>query len=164
MAKSKYDANTFPLLAECYARDGLIDVDIAKKLGISHETYYTYKKKYPEFFDAIKRGKKPVDYEVVNSLLKRALGYSFQEKTTELEIDSNGVPKPAKIKTVEKHIPGDVTAMIFWLKNRKPDKWRDKQEIDHTTKGEQINSPDLSHLTVDELIKLADATKPDKQG
>ena len=62
----KYE-DTFPLLAEGYAREGMIDKEIAAKLGVSEATFYEYQKKYPEFSEAIKRGKKPVDVEVENA-------------------------------------------------------------------------------------------------
>ena len=54
-------------------------------------------------------------------MLKRALGYTIQIE--EDKLDRDGCPH-----TLQKdvHIPGDVTAMIFWLRNRKPDKWGDR--------------------------------------
>ena len=132
MAKLKYNPDTFPLLVEQYARDGLNDYQIYGKLGISKDTFYKYLKIFPDFLAGFKKGREPVNTKVENSLLKRALGYEYEEKTTELRIDNDGNPKPAVIRTVKKHIPPDVGAMAFWLKNRKPDEWREKQEI--TTK------------------------------
>ena len=46
------------------------------------------------------------------------------------------------IETV-KHYPPDTTAAIFWLKNRQVERWRDKQEVDHTTKGDKLSSPQI---------------------
>ena len=60
------------LLLESWARDGCLDVDIAKKIGINTATLYTWKKKYSKFNDALKKGKEVVDTEVENALLKRA--------------------------------------------------------------------------------------------
>ena len=128
--KQLYDPDTFPLLGERAARKGLSDVQISASLGISHETFYQYQKKYPEFYDAIKRGKKPVDVEVENSLLKRALGFEYEEKQTEVEIGSDGQPKPVRIRTTKKYIPGDVGAMAFWLKNRMPEEWKERQSFE----------------------------------
>ena len=138
MAKAKYNAETFPKLAEDFARDGLNDVEISYKLGISHASFYNYQKKHVEFFEAIKRGKAPVDIDVVNALLKRALGYDYEEKHTEIRIDTSGQPRPAVIKTIKKHIAPDVGACAFWLKNRKPLEWRDKKEIDANITTETI--------------------------
>lgn len=82
-------------LLQGWARDGLIDEQIAHNIGISTVTLYDWKNKFPEFAKAIKKGKEVVDYYVENALLKKALS-------------------------------GDTVAMIFWLKNRRPDKWRDR--------------------------------------
>ena len=86
------------LMIEGWARDGLTDEQIAGNMGISTGRLYEWKKSYHEINEALKRGKAPVDIQVENALLKKALG-------------------------------GDVTAMIFWLKNRKPKQWRDKPEM-----------------------------------
>ena len=120
--KTKYDPNTFPLLAEGYAREGLRDCDIAKKLGISLGAFYNYENKYIEFFEAIKRGKGPVDFEVENSLLKRATGYTYEETTKIMSLDKEGKPQLRETKVVKKEIAPDVGAQAFWLKNRNPQK------------------------------------------
>ena len=112
------------ILVQGWARDGLTMEQIAHNLGISKETLYQYKRKYTEFSDAIKKGKEVVDTEVENALLKKALGY----ETTETKIEKSEQGK--KEVTITKQIPGDTAAQIFWLKNRKPNKWRDKQNID----------------------------------
>ncbi len=72
MAKSKYDQNTFPLLVEGWGREGLTDLQMCKKLGISVDCFYRYCKKYKEFYEALKRGKAPVDVAVENALLNNA--------------------------------------------------------------------------------------------
>ena len=119
MAKSKYNADTFPLLAEGYAREGMIDVDIATKLGVVESTFYDYVNKYPKFSEALARGKAPVDTRVENNMLKRSDGYDYIETTTEKDGEGNIL----KIKTVTKHMPPDVSASSFWLTHRKRDKW-----------------------------------------
>lgn len=157
MARNEiYDKNTFPLLAEQFAREGKTDIQIAKSLGINKDTYYNYQKKYPEFLDAIKRGKKPVDVEVENQLLKRALGYEYTEEQREIEM-VNGEPIIKKIKSIKKHISPDVGAIAFWLKNRRPDLWREKQYVDHTTKGEKILTPvTAGTMTREEMLQYLD--------
>lgn len=109
------------LLLESWAREGLLDETIAKKIGISKTTLYDWKKKFPNFANALKKGKEVVDIEVENALLKRAKGYMTTETKTETSPDG-------KIRTIviEKEIPPDVTAQIYWLKNRQPQKWRDR--------------------------------------
>lgn len=135
--KTLYDPNNFPLLAEGYARNGLNDIQIAKNLGISKSVFYEYIEQYVEFRDALKRGRKPVDIEVENALLKRALGYDYEEKSTEVDVSgqgSNAQAIPTKIKTTKKHVPADVGAIAFWLKNRKKSEWKDRHS--HEVGGE----------------------------
>ena len=108
------------ILLEGWARDGLTDEQIAKNIGINRTTLYDWKKKETNIADALKKGKEIIDFEVENALLKRALGYEYEEETYE-----NGI----LTKKVKKHVPPDTTAQIFWLKNRQVKKWRDKVEI-----------------------------------
>ena len=129
---SKYDPDITPELAEQYARDGLTNEEIADKLGIATSTLYNWRKKYVEFLEALKRGKKVVDAKVEKSLLKRALGYEYEETKVVMTNDGN---KKKRVEKEKKEVKPDTTAQIFWLKNRKPDKWKDKQEIDHGVKG-----------------------------
>lgn len=132
MARKELYDDTFPLLAEDYARRGLIDKDIAKKLGIGLTIYYEYQKKYPEFLKAIKRGKLPVDVEVENALLKRARGFTYEETEVKFKPAKKEGEKPVAthIKKVKKFVVPDTTACIFWLKNRRSKQWRDKHDID----------------------------------
>ena len=130
IAKSKYETDVKPRLVEIEAwkRDGLTDEQIYINLGISKQSFYKYKEKYVDFFDSLKKGKEVADIEVENALFKRAIGYRYKEKIKEVkEIDGK---KTVFIKEVEKEMPGDVGAQIFWLKNRKSSKWKDKQDID----------------------------------
>lgn len=113
------------IIIEGWARDGLTDEQMYTNLGVSHDTFYKWKKEKTEFAETLKRGKEVIDRQVENALLKRALGYKYEEvKTTETE---NGTYKTVTLKEVQP----DTTAQIFWLKNRKPEEWRDKQNIEH---------------------------------
>lgn len=152
MAKSKWETVKNKLfLVENWTRDGLTDKQIASNLGISEDTFYEYKKKHSEFSESLKRGKEIVDYEVENALLKRALGYEYKETTREsFWNEVKGIHEMKITKEVTKQVPPDTTAQIFWLKNRKPKEWRDKQQIEHS--GE-INNP-FKELSTDELRQL----------
>lgn len=130
IVKSKYETDVKPRLVEIEAwkRDGLTNEQIMKNLGIGRDSFYRYKDKYSEFSDALKKGKEVADIEVENALFKRAIGYKYKEVIKEVkEIDGK---KTTYIKEVIKEMPGDVGAQIFWLKNRKSSKWKDKQDID----------------------------------
>lgn len=124
MAVGKYDTHVKPklLLIEAWARDGLTDVQIAEKLEISEASFYKYRIEHKEFTEALKNGKEVIDTMVENALLKAALGYTYEEtKETDIGVERS-------IKTAHPN----TTALIFWLKNRKPKDWRDKQEIEHS--------------------------------
>ena len=96
-----------------WARDGLTDQQIAEKMGIGVRTLYEWKKKHPQFSQALKSGKEVVDYAVENALVKKALA-------------------------------GDVGACCFWLKNRRPDKWKDR--IDAAVSMEDHKTDMLSDI------------------
>lgn len=116
------------ILLEGWARDGLTEEQIAKNIGISRQSLWKWKEKEVDILNALKKGKEVVDIEVENALLKRALGYNYDEITYE-----NGV----ETKRVTKQVAPDTTAQIFWLKNRRKQQWRDKVEVE--TNGEEIN-------------------------
>jgi len=125
--RTKYD-NTFPARAQKLAQDGLMEDEIAKQLGVSVATFATYKNLYPEFLYALKQGKAPIDDAVESALLRSATGYDLDY--VEEELDASG--KVVKTKRGSTHVKPNPTSMIFFLKNRRPDKWRDKQEIEHS--------------------------------
>lgn len=124
---------------EGWARDGLTDEQTAHNMGISYTTLKDWINKFPAISTALKKGKAPVDIQVENALLKRALGYEYEETITEMEEVSGGKPKK-HIRKVTKHMPPDTTAQIFWLKNRRPDRWRDKIENVQTVGNELLES------------------------
>jgi hypothetical protein len=172
MAKGKYEDWLTPeglLLIEGWARDGLTDEQIAGNMGIKRQTLYEWKKKYPDISDTLKKGKEVVDRQVENALLKRALGYRYEEVTKEkgpvfdeegnAVLDQNGniIFALQPVKVVVKEVQPDVTAQIFWLKNRKPDEWRDKKETE-LSGGLDVNNP-FDGLTTEELRKLARSEK-----
>lgn len=129
---------------EGWARDGLTDEQIAQNVGIAPSTLYVWKNRYPELSEALKRGKEVIDRQVENALLKRALGYKYDEVTHEFGEET---------KRVTKEVHPDTTAQIFWLKNRKPVEWRDKQQIEHSG-GMDVNHNPFAELSTEDLKKL----------
>lgn len=126
-------------LIQAWARDGLTNEQISHNIGISSKTLYEWQNKYSEIRSALKKGKEVVDIEVENSLLKRALGYTYEETTRELSKETGQL---VVTKVVTKQAVPDTTAMIYWLKNRKPDLWRDKptKENDLSSMIESMNT------------------------
>lgn len=136
MAKGKYQRWLDPdglTLLEGWARWGLTDEQIAKNCGCSVSTLYQWKKDFPEISEALKKGKDVVDLEVENALLKRARGFDYVETTTERVLNKEtGKFEMVVTKKVTKMVVPDTTAQIFWLKNRRPDRWRDHPDPDQT--------------------------------
>ena len=138
MAKGKYQEWLAPdklILLEGWARDGLTDKQIAHNIGISEQTLNAWKNNYPSFSESLKKGKEVVDRLVENALLKRALGYEYEEVAEKYEA---GILTERKV--TKKHVVADTTAQIFWLKNRKPEEWRDKRIVDNSSnqKAEEL--------------------------
>ena len=132
---------------EGWARDGLIDSQIAHNMGIAYSTFRDWCGKFPALSAALKKGKAPVDIEVENALLKRALGQIVKvKKPIKLkhkgQIPGKGLIEEERIEYAEEevYIPPDTTAQIFWLKNRRPDKWRDKVEAAPEGNNELLQS------------------------
>ena len=143
MAKGKYEYWLTPeglLKIEGWARDGLTDEQIAQNMGVAYSTFRTWRDKYSALSAVLKKNKDVADRQVENSLFERALGGTREVRKTfkvkEKYYDDHGklCEKEKLVQaTDEVYIPGDTTAQIFWLKNRKPQKWRDKWEIeDHS--------------------------------
>lgn len=119
------------LKVQGWARDGLSNEQIAHNMGVSAKTLCEWQNRFGEFRNAIKKGKEVVDREVENALLKRAMGYETVEEIEEpVEDKETGETQMRVTKRVKKQIAPDVTAQIFWLKNRKPDEFRDKRDVE----------------------------------
>ena len=111
---SLYDAKLHPKLGFWLAQAGLTDEQIAEEIGIQSSTLYEWRKVHPEFSESLKDGKTTPDDEVEAALLRRAKGFKYLEGSK------------------EKVALPDTTACIFWLKNRRPDDWRDKRQHEVT--------------------------------
>lgn len=134
-----------------WSSKGLTDRELSQKMGIAYSTLRVWRDKYPEIEEALAEGKAVADGNVERSLYARAIGYSYKEIRTTKQGGKT------KTETWERHSPPDVTAMIYWLKNRKPYEWRDRREHD-------VTENELKK--VDELIsginKMAEAKNSDE--
>lgn len=120
---TKYESDYHPDKARKFCLLGMTNEELADAFDISLATLHNWKNKYPEFLDAITRGKEDADAEVAEALRHRAIGYSHAEEKV---FNNNG-----EILTYQtiRHYPPDPQAASLWLRNRQPAKWRDKQEI-----------------------------------
>lgn len=110
-------------LVQSLCRNGATDEILCEKLRIGKDTLYKWKREKPQFKEALKESKEEVDLQVENALLRNALGYEYYEDT---------VTNKGEVVRIKRHKPPNTTAQIFWLKNRKPREWREKQEMEHS--------------------------------
>jgi len=130
---TKFDSGDIKLMRDLI-KQGKTDEELMERVNeqrvesgqkpASLRTLYNWKKANPEFFQTIKCWKEKADAVVEASLFERAKGYEYQE---DMIIPTVGV------ETVNKHMPGNVAAQIFWLKNRRAQHWRDKNDIELTS-------------------------------
>lgn len=139
---TKYKAE-YVKTAQALARLGATNQEMAEAFGVSLSTFNLWKVQHKPFSDAIKIGKDIADERVVDALYNRAMGYSHPD--TDIRVVDGAIVETPMIK----HYPPDTTAMIFWLKNRRPQDWRDKQEVEHS--GE-IKYSDMSDDEIERRI------------
>ena len=128
---SKYFTAVQPKLETIagWAKNGLSHEQIARNLGVAESTFYEYKKQYPELAEALKRGAEDAILEVENALFKNACGFYYDEEVA---------CKNGTVVKVTKYSKPNTTSMIFFLKNKAPDKWRDRQEHDVNANVAQV--------------------------
>lgn len=149
---------------ESWARMGLTDEQIAKNMGVNKTTLYDWMKKFPDISNSIKKGKAPIDFEVENALFKRAIGYEYEEvETTIEEIDGK---QRKRIKKIKKVALPETSAMIFWLKNRKPEQWRKlnpvvEAKLNAETEKLLKEAENLSLETTGEVVFIEDIPTED---
>lgn len=107
---------------------GATDRETAAFFDVNEATLHRWKHEHAEFCEALKVGKEQSDARVEQSLYRKAIGYTFDsEKVFQFQ--------GAIVRTpVTEHVPPDTTACIFWLKNRRPEEWRDKVDHEHAGK------------------------------
>ena len=122
---------------ESMARKGYRDIDIAKKIGISKVTFYDWKKRFPKFAEALQRGKDEYDDAVEETLYNMTQGYYVDEEVVEVREDAAG-NKILHRKKTKRYIPPSITAIIYWLQNRRGDTWKTRAS-EHQNKKIQLD-------------------------
>lgn len=130
---------------------GATDRELADFFEVSESTLNLWKSEHPDFSESLKRGKAESDARVEQSLYRRALGYSHDAVKILMTKDGDVYRE----EYVE-HYPPDTTACIFWLKNRQPDQWRDKFDVDTGLSRERTT--ELLRLVEQRLGELAPAS------
>lgn len=122
--KNKYDTHIKPFLKDIaeYAKIKT-ESDIAKELGVSFQSFLTYKKEHKELAEALKKGQQSLVSELKSAIIKKAFGYVYEEEDTEFGVDENGKPIFKRKVIHKKHIPEDIGAIHLLLKNYDKDNW-----------------------------------------
>jgi hypothetical protein len=108
---------------------GLTRHDIAHNIGITVDTLARWQIRYPELREALRESRAVADVRVEGALYKRAIGYDVTETKSTVVKHPDGT-QTVKQEKFDRHIPPDTSAQIFWLKNRKPQDWRDRREFE----------------------------------
>ncbi len=148
---SLYNPEIHPKKAGDLALMGKTGPEIAKALGVDEDTLIRWRKEYPEFAGAIKECKDQADSKVVASLYQRACGYEYTEKRVTENPDGSQITQ----NTVKQVAP-DVTAQIFWLKNRQSKDWRDKHDVEHAGEIKTGSTPLIPSLSPEAARKIGD--------
>lgn len=137
-------------IAKMLCERGAVDRELADALQVSTVTIQNWMSLYPSFGEAVRHGKAAVfDPKVERALAQRAIGYSVDCEEVKVTKDGDIIRYP-----VRKHFAPDVTACIFWLKNRQPKQWRDVQSHDHTFDWTKKSSKDLLEEIKTEAAEL----------
>jgi len=107
---------------------GATDMEIADFFGVDVRTIYRWKNAHEEFCQAIRVGKEEADARVERSLYQKATGYDYVEQQA-FKVKKAQYEEEVEIVDVERHQPSDTAAAIMWLKNRKPQHWKDKVQF-----------------------------------
>lgn len=126
---TKYKPEYAEQAARLCANNAFTDAELASFFSVTLSTLNLWKLRHPEFSDSLKMGKAPANARVEKSLYDRAMGYSQME--TDIRVIGGKIVKTE----VMKHYPPDPTCLIFYLKNRLPDQYRDKQELEVDLRG-----------------------------
>lgn len=154
-----YDAVRYPHIAETLCREyGMTCEQLAPIFGVKRKTVEQWSWLYPEFKAALKAGRDQFDgAKVENALLKRALGYEYEEKSVETvsvkakhKIDGYEIRIPAVKTTITtKALPADVRAIMFWLTNRQQDRWKMVTTVNATINSKTEHTKKTLNVTAD---------------
>lgn len=162
MAKGKYQewlTRDGLLQIEGWARRGLTNEQIAKNIGVSRKTFQAWLNIHSDICDALKRGRRPLNVELENALIKKALGYTDIESVVTEEKIVKG-KKMTTTKTVKKTYPSDTGALIFILKNRLPQYYSDRPKTEDEKQKIELEN-EISRLKIQLLENEIQSENPE---
>lgn len=157
MARTSSYKPEFDVQAEKLCKLGATDKEMAEFFGISESTLNNWKNEYESFLESIKKGKTYADSNVAERLYQRAMGYSHAD------VHVSNYQGEITITPLTKHYAPDTTAAIFWLKNRRPDSWRDKTEREVVVRYEEMSDDELTRA-IEETERALAAAKGEVVG
>ncbi|NTV02453.1 MAG: hypothetical protein HGB04_06660 [Chlorobiaceae bacterium] len=113
--------------ADC--REGADLKGLARRLGCGMTTLTSIVRTSPQFRELIREDRESADLHVISALYRRAIGYEYEETVTKVSVGKNGEAIPTAVEKRKRHVPADTLAALAWLRNRRPEDWRDKKEV-----------------------------------
>lgn len=132
---------------------GATDAEIADFFGVTARTLHRWKHEHPDFCHSLTVAKEAADNRVERSLYNRAVGYTFASEKIVTVARGNNMGSEIERVKIKEHVPPDVTAQIFWLKNRRKDQWRDR--IDNTHAGPDGGPIEMAHTGAEAAQRAA---------
>ncbi len=135
-------------------RLGASDAELADFFGVSEAALGRWQDAHPEFFASIMEGRALADAEVAQALFRRATGYAHPD------VHISSYQGEITVTEITKHYPPDTVACALWLKNRRPDLWRDRRG-EEDEPGDAPEAKSFSYHVVDGQAKDADDADAD---
>lgn len=136
---SRYDRDVKPYIADIKkaVEAGATMAEIAKAFGIGESTLYTYKSKHKELQEAFARGREKIIFDIKGALLKKALGFDYEEQKTVGKKDSNG-ENIVLIEKYKRYCPPSETAAAMLLRNYDSE-WLDRDETSTRMRKQELD-------------------------
>jgi len=158
---TKYQDHT-EVAVEYMASAGLTDKQMAARLKISEAAFNLWKHQHEDFLESLKKGKDKADDRVEKSLFKNAVGYNYKAHKPLTVSDGNNEGSHVEIVDYTEHVPAQTVAQIFWLKNRRPEQWRDRQQVEHSGEINSTLSVKQKAERLSDLVKELSSSDDDE--
>lgn len=161
---AKYGKEIVQKILKYYVTGEYTNSQICEMVGISEETFYAWKKGKPEFSESLKKAYDEKYARIagmaIGGLKKLLGGHRYEEVIKELKKTEDG-DEMVEVKRTTKEVMPNATAVIFALKNKDSDNFKDKQQIDHTSNGQTIGvqSDEEMQQRIEELEKINGISK-----
>ena len=148
---TEYNEKFHPMLARILANEGKTQNEIRVELGIAESTLYLWKKKFPDFSEALKRGADVSNTRVATSLYERANGFEWEEEQA-VKVKCGKDKEKVVVVKVRRKAPPDTGAAKLWLCNRDRENWSDDKNVNLSGMVETASlTPDERKARIAEL-------------